>query len=91
MHWRMLVLAGAGVATVLSANLMTSQPAEARSSCYYVARDPHGNRMASGHATASRRSWACNRARRRCNRELDRKRRQGRAGRGSCVRVQAQF
>ena len=87
MHWRMLALAGAGVATVLSTNLVTSQPAEARSRCVYMAHDPSGRTMANGWATASRMSWACDRARRRCNRELERKRRRGEAGRGSCHRM----
>lgn len=52
-----------------------------------MAHDPMGNMMADGWATAIKMSWACDRARRRCNRELERKRRQGRAGRGSCRRM----
>jgi hypothetical protein len=87
MHWRILALAGAGVATVLSTSLVTSQLAEARSRCVYMAHDPQGRMMADGWATASKMSRACDRARRRCNRELERKRRQGRAGRGSCRRI----
>ena len=67
--------------------MIMSQPAEARSKCYYIAWDASGNMMADGHASAVKRSWACNRAERRCNRELERKRRQGKAGRGSCQRV----
>lgn len=78
----------AGVASILGASLMMGQPAEARPYCYYVARDPGGKIMADGYAWAAKQSWACNRARRRCNRELERKRRHGKAGRGSCVRIE---
>jgi 3-hydroxy-3-methylglutaryl CoA synthase len=79
---------GAGaIAALVGSNLIMTQPAEARSSCYYIAHDPAGKMMADGHATAAKKSWACNRAERRCKRELERKRRHGKAGRGSCMRV----
>jgi hypothetical protein len=81
------MLGAATIASLVASNMMMSQPAEARSACYYIAHDPGGRMMANGHATAAKKSWACNRAERRCNRELERKRRQGKAGRGSCVRV----
>jgi len=87
MPWRTLMLATAGVASLISVNVMTAQPVEARPSCLYYARDPMGNIMADGHAWAIKKSWACNRAERRCKRELERKRRHGKAGRGSCRRV----
>jgi len=87
MHWRFLTLGAAGVASILSANILLSQPVEARPACMYIARDPGGNIMADGNAWAAKKKWACNRARRRCNRELERKRRHGKAGRGSCNRV----
>jgi hypothetical protein len=57
---------------------VNASPAEARPVCYYIAHDPATGRMiADGNAWAAKKSWACNRARRRCNRELDRKKRQG--------------
>lgn len=87
MPWKSIMLGAAGLASIFGANLLTSQPAEARPSCYYIAWDPSGKAMADGHAWAAKKSWACNRAERRCNRELERKRRQGKAGRGSCRRV----
>lgn len=87
MSWRTMMLGAAAVASLVGTNLMMSQPAEARPACYYIARDPSGNMMADGHAWAAKKSWACNRAERRCNRELERKRRHGKAGRGSCRRV----
>lgn len=87
MPWRTLMLGAAALSAIVGSNLMTSQPAEARPACYYIARDPSGNMMADGHAWAAKMSRACNRAERRCKRELERKRRQGKAGRGSCMRV----
>lgn len=87
MPWRTIMLGAAAVASLVGSNMIMSQPAEARPACYYIARDPGGNMMADGHAWAAKKSWACNRAERRCKRELERKRRQGKAGRGSCQRV----
>lgn len=87
MNWRFITLGTAGIASILGANLMLSQPVEARPACMYIARDFSGKIMADGDAWAAKKSWACNRARRRCNRELERKRRHGKAGRGSCERV----
>jgi hypothetical protein len=87
MFWRTLVLGAVGMASVLGTSLVMSEPASARPACMYIARDPMGNIMADGHAWAIKKSWACNRAQRRCNRELERKRRQGKAGRGHCARV----
>jgi uncharacterized low-complexity protein len=84
---RTLMLGAATIASLVASNMMMSQPAEARAKCYYIAWDPSGKMMADGHASAVKKSWACNRAERRCNRELERKRRQGKAGRGSCQRV----
>jgi hypothetical protein len=82
-----MMLGAAAIASIACTNLILSQPAEARPACMYIARDPLGNIMADGHAWAAKKSWACNRAERRCNRELERKRRQGKGGRGSCRRV----
>lgn len=88
MYWRTMTLAAARVASILSASVIISQPAAARPYCYYIARDPTGKIMADGYAWAAKQSWACNRAQRRCNRELERKRRHGKAGRGSCARAE---
>jgi hypothetical protein len=87
MFYRTMILGAAAIASIAGTNLMLSQPAEARPACYYIARDPLGNIMADGHAWAAKKKWACNRAERRCKRELERKRRHGKAGRGSCQRV----
>lgn len=87
MNRRFLALSAACLVSVIGQSILLSAPAEARPSCYYIARDPLGSMMADGHAWAAKKSWACNRAERRCNRELERKRRHGKAGRGSCVRV----
>lgn len=84
---RTITLGAAGIASIMAASLLLSQPAAARPACMYIARDPSGKIMADGHAWAAKKSWACNRAERRCNRELNRKRRQGKAGRGRCLRV----
>lgn len=88
MHRRTLMLGAAGIASILCASLMLSQPAAARPYCEYRAYDPGGKLMADGRAWAAKTKWACNRARRRCNRELERKRRHGKAGRGGCVRME---
>ena len=87
MFFRTTILAAAAIASVAGGNLMLSQPAEARPACLYYAIDASGKVMADGHAWAAKKKWACNRAERRCKRELERKRRQGKAGRGSCKRV----
>lgn len=89
MIWRTLILGAAGMACVLGTTLMTSEPAEAaRKRCYFIARDPLGNIMADGHASGLKMKWACNKAERRCKRHLEHKRRHGKAGRGSCQRVE---
>jgi hypothetical protein len=89
MFWRTLVLGAAGMACVLGTTLMTSEPAEAkRKRCYFIARDSQGNIMADGAARGIKMKWACNKAERRCKWELERKRRHGKAGRGSCHRVE---
>jgi len=84
----LITLGATGIVSILGANFTASQPAEARPACMYIARDAAGNFMAQGNAWAMKKSWACNRARRRCNRELERKRRHGKAGRGQCVRIE---
>ena len=56
-----------------------SSPAEAgRKRCVYMAHNPwNGHMVADGWAKARKLSRACKRARRRCNRELKRDRRNG--------------
>ena len=57
---------------------MTAAPVQARPDCYYIAHDPStGKMIADGNAWALKKKWACNRAQRRCARELARKKRQG--------------
>ena len=57
---------------------MTTAPAQARPNCYFIAHDPStGQMIADGNAWAAKKKWACNRAQRRCNRELARKKRRG--------------
>ena len=87
MQGQSLKLAAVAVASLLSANLVMSSPAEARKRCVYMAHNPSGHMMADGWAKARKLSRACKRARRRCNRELKRKRRRGKAGRGGCVKI----
>ena len=72
----MLALSAMTVAIVLGS---LSAPAEAgRKQCVYMAHNPwNGHMVADGWAKASRLSKACDRARRRCNRELNRERRNG--------------
>lgn len=75
-----------GAASFAGVSLAVTSSAQA-AECLYVAHDWQGKPMADGHARAVKKSWACNRAERRCNRELERKRRHGKAGRGRCVRI----
>ena len=64
-----------GAAAILT---ITTAPAQARPDCYYIAHSPAtGQKIADGHAWAAKKSWACNRAKRRCERELARKKRHG--------------
>lgn len=57
---------------------MMAAPAQARPDCYFIAHNPAtGLMVADGHAWAMKKKWACNRAERRCNRELKRKKRHG--------------
>ena len=70
MLWRRLALGAAGTATILGAGLTMSQPAAARAHCEFAAFDARGKVIARGHGSAVKMSWACNRARRQCNRAL---------------------
>ena len=72
----MLFKAMSGGALAIAALLIAAEPAAAKlKSCVYTARDPITNDvMADGHAKALKRSRACKRAKRRCERELKRRR-----------------
>jgi len=87
MSLRILAFAGAGLAAFMGISLTTSQPAEARTYCGYQAINAAGQVVAYGQGSASKFKRACDRARRRCQRELDRKLRKGTAGRGFDTRV----
>ena len=60
----------AAITLALGATLMLSQPAAARAYCEYRALDTYGKVVASGYGSAVKMSWACNRAARRCKRDL---------------------
>lgn len=68
--------------------LAAATPAEAaRKRCVFMAHNPWtGAMVADGWARAAKISWACNRAQRRCSRELSRKRRNG-AVANNCVKI----
>jgi hypothetical protein len=73
---------------MLSAIVMMSHPAVARPYCYYIARDSDAKIIADGYAWAAKQSRACERAHRRCNRELHRKIRRGKADGARCARAE---
>jgi hypothetical protein len=87
---KILLTALVGIAVIGAALGYNAAPAEAgRKSCLYQAFDRFANRTVnqiSGHATAAKQSWACNRARRRCLRELRKAWDRGMAQRAGCVR-----
>jgi len=87
---RFLLPALLGVAAIAAALSFSSGPAEAgRKSCLYQAYDRFAKRTVhqiKGHATAVKQSWACNRARRRCLRDLRKAWDRGMAQRAGCVR-----
>ena len=80
-------IAIAATIAVLGTNMLVATPAEARPHCMYWAHDFSGKRVADGSAWAKNMRLACKRAKRRCNRELKRKKRRGKVGRVSCKRV----
>ncbi len=85
---KQMVMIGA-VAVIGATSLMSAtSPAEAgRKRCVFMAHNPvTGHMIADGWAKAIKKSKACDRARRRCNRELNRLRRKGKVGRGVVCR-----
>ena len=82
-----LAIAVVGIALSYSAG-----PAEAgRKSCLYQAFDRFANRTVhqiKGHGKAAKKSWACNRARRKCQRALRKAWDRGLAQRAGCVQFE---
>lgn len=88
MKTKTLTLSAVAIATLTAASLMMAAPASAkRKQCVFMAWNPSGHMMADGWAKAKKLSKACKRAKKRCNRELNRKRKHGKAGRGGCKKV----
>lgn len=87
MSLRIFPFTGVGLAVFMSVSLTTSQPAEARAHCAYQAINAAGQLVAYGGRSASKFKRACDRARRLCQRQLDRKIRKGKAGRGFDTRA----
>jgi hypothetical protein len=89
MFWRNLLRVLPAIAVLLGLNLAVAEQAEAkRRVCEFAAFQftPTHDRLFHKTAKAIKKSWACNRARRRCNRKLERMRRRGEIGRAACVR-----
>lgn len=85
---RLPIRFGALALAALAASFAAVPSAEAGTKrCVYMAHDQTGKMIADGWADAFKLDKACDRARRRCNRELERKRRKGKVGRGGCSRM----
>jgi hypothetical protein len=76
-----MIHAALGAFALGAASLMTAAPAQA-ATCYYVAMDMTGTLFVRS-GRAIKMANACNRARRQCNRQLERWRKQGKVRRGS--------
>ena len=88
MNKKFLTFSSVAIASLIGASLIMATPASAkRKRCVYMAWNPAGHAMADGWAKAKKLSKACKRAKKRCNRELSRKRKHGKAGRGGCKKV----
>lgn len=73
---RLIALAAAVCGmTILSAGF--SAPAQAAGCLYDIYHDRIGRLGMTEHGYAAKMEWACNRARRQCNRKLDRARKRG--------------
>lgn len=84
-------LTGLAIVTLMAATPLVSAPAHARAYCVYAAEDISGNRLAAAGTHRKKMSTACDRARRQCNRKLDRKHRQGKFGRThGCLKIAAE-
>ncbi len=66
------ILTGVAFASVFGASITVTSPAEA-ARCFYIAYHSNGLRIADGGARARNTRVACRRAKRRCERERQRK------------------
>lgn len=78
---KIIIAAAVGALALGASSLMTAAPAHA-ATCYYVAYDSSKNLFVEA-GRASKMSKACDRARRQCNRQLERWQKRGKVGRGS--------
>lgn len=82
------ILTGVGFASIVGASITVTSPAEA-ARCLYIAHHSNGLRIADGGARARNKRVACRRAKRRCERESQRKIRRMRiSSRGAQCRCQ---
>lgn len=83
---KILIRSALGAVALGVMSFGATAPAHA-ATCYYVAYDMNKNHFVES-AIALKMSKACDRARRQCNRQLERWRKQGKVARGSgCVRM----
>jgi hypothetical protein len=86
----MKTIASLAIATATGIALLAAAAAPAsagRAACAYQAVDTH-NHIIVGYATARKGSTACKRARRECNRKVDRARKHGKFGRShGCLKA----
>lgn len=76
------------LASVATISVITTDTAHAKLKlCTFTAHDLHGRQVADGQAWGTNKRRVCKRARRRCDRELRRKQRQGKVGRARCTAV----
>ena len=90
MHSKHIPYALTALAVLVGSNVVLVDHAQAkRKRCVYSAHQftPTDKGLFTEYGRAVKMSWACNRARRRCNRKLDRWRRQGKVGRARCIRL----
>ncbi len=86
MQLKTLVGMALGAFALGAASLIGSAPVQA-ATCIYVAYDMNGN-LFTEPGRASKMDKACDRARRQCNRQLERWRKRGKVARGSgCARM----
>lgn len=79
---RFLTLAAGAALGMTIFNVSLSSPAEAKTCYYGIWQDGRGMIGTDGVGNSAKMSWACNRARRECNRKLDRARKKGTLPRG---------
>jgi hypothetical protein len=87
MHSRYLLNMLTALVVLFGLNVVVVEQAQAkRKLCTKVAHQftPTDKILFVEYGRAAKQSWACNRARRQCNRKLERMRRQGKVGRARC-------